>query len=78
MAAKNSITSDGEPSRLLALPLELLQRITDNVSDETLTTFRLTCKAIEAATFDRFAKTVFEERYCCRGHSLLGEPFLAP
>lgn len=65
MAAKNSVTSDGKPSRLLALPLELLQRITDNVSDETLTTFRLTCKAIEAATFDRFAKTFFEERYCC-------------
>jgi len=65
MAANNSNVSDGEPSRLLALPVELLQRITDNVSDEALTTFRLTCKTIEAATFDHFAKVFFEERYCC-------------
>lgn len=64
MAANNSNVSDGEPSHLLALPVELLQRITDKVSNETLTTFRLTCKVIEAATFDRFAKTFFEERYC--------------
>ena len=50
---------------MLALPIELLQRVTDNLSDETLTTFRLTCKAIEATTFDTFAKIYFEERYCC-------------
>lgn len=48
---------------MLALPVELLQRVTDNLGDETLTTFRLTCKAIEAATFDQFAKIFFEERY---------------
>lgn len=65
MAADNSNTNDGEPSRLLALPVELLQRITDKVGDETSTTFRLSRKAIEAATFDHFAKTFFEERYCC-------------
>jgi hypothetical protein len=62
--ANNSTGNDGKPSLLLALPIELLQRISEEVSDETLTTFRLTCKAIEAATFDLFAKIFFEERYC--------------
>lgn len=65
MAANDSNAIDGEPSHLLALPVELLQRITNEISDETLTTFRLTCKAIEAATFDHFAKIFFEERHCC-------------
>ena len=64
MAANNSNINDSEPSHLLALTVELLQRITKYVSDKTLTTFRLTCKAIEAATFDHFAKVFFEERYC--------------
>jgi hypothetical protein len=64
MAANNSNEISDEPSRLLALPVELLQRVTDNLSDETLTTFRLTCKAIEATTFDQFAKIFFEERHC--------------
>jgi hypothetical protein len=50
---------------LLALPVELLQRITDNLSDETIPTFRLACKAIEASTFDTIAKIYFEDRYCC-------------
>jgi hypothetical protein len=65
MAANSSKETTGDPSRLLALPIELLQRIADNVSNETLTTFRLTCKPIEAATFDQFAKIFFEERHCC-------------
>lgn len=65
MAANNSNANDSEPSHLLALPVELLQRITNELGDETLTTFRLTCKAIEAATFDHFAKIFFEERHCC-------------
>ena len=65
MAANNSNANDGEPEHLLALPVELLQRITNELGDETLTNFRLTCKAIEAATFDHFAKIFFEERYCC-------------
>ena len=65
MAANDSNANDGEPSHLLALPVELLQCITNELGDETLTTFRLTCKAIEAATFDHFAKIFFEERHCC-------------
>lgn len=64
MATNNSNEIDNNQSHLLALPVELLQRVTDNLSDETLTAFRLTCKTIEAATFDQFAKVFFEERYC--------------
>jgi hypothetical protein len=67
MAAKNSNGSTNEPpepSLLLALPVELLQRITNELSEETLTAFRLTSKTSEAATFDRFAKIFFEERHC--------------
>lgn len=65
MAAKNSNQTIDDPSLLLALPVELLQRVTDNLSDETLTTFRLTCKTMEAATFDQFAKIFLADRYCC-------------
>jgi len=64
MAIHNTKESDSSSSLLLALPVELLQRVTDNLSDETLTTFRLTCKTIEVATFDQFAKIFFEERHC--------------
>ena len=68
MAANNSTGNDGESSPLLALPIELLQRISGELTDETLTTFRLTCKTVEAVTFDRFAEIFFEERYCCIYH----------
>jgi len=56
--------NDSQPPLLLTLPVELLQRVTKNLNDETLTTFRITCKAIETATFDQFARTFFTERYC--------------
>lgn len=65
MAADNSTESDSMPSLLLTLPMELLQRIIIMLGDETLPTFRLTCKTIEATTFDLFAQIFFEERYCC-------------
>lgn len=55
-------TSD--ESRLLSLPMELLTRITNMLKDESLSTLRLTCKTLEGATFDRFAKT-FSTTYCC-------------
>ena len=55
-------TSD--ESRLLSLPMELLTRITNLLNDETLPTLRLTCKTLEGATFDSFAKT-FSTTYCC-------------
>ena len=55
-------TSD--ESRLLSLPMELLTRITNMLNDESLPTLRITCKTLEGATFDRFAKT-FSTTYCC-------------
>lgn len=51
-----AITNDSD---LLDLPVELLQRITGFLDDEPLTALRLTCKTLEAATFDQFTK-----RYC--------------
>lgn len=53
-----------DDSRLLALPLELLTRITDNLKDESLPSLRLTCKTLEGATFDRFVRT-FQDTHCC-------------
>jgi hypothetical protein len=55
-------TSD--ESKLLSLPMELLTRVTNMLNDESLPTLRLTCKTLEGATFDRFAKT-FSTTYCC-------------
>ena len=53
-----------DESRLLALPLELITRITDSLRDESLPSLRLTCKTLEGATFDRFVK-IFHDIYCC-------------
>lgn len=53
-----------DESRLLALPLELVIRITDNLNDESLPTLRLTCRTLEGVVFDRFTKT-FQDSYCC-------------
>lgn len=64
MAANKSTKNDGKSPHLMAVPVELLQRVANNLSDETLPTFRLTCKAIETATFDQFADTFFKTRYC--------------
>lgn len=53
-----------DESALLALPMELLTRITDALEDESLPSIRLTCKTLEGATFSRFTGT-FSVSYCC-------------
>lgn len=53
-----------DESRLLALPLELLTRVTDNLNDESLPSLRLACKTLEGATFNRFVKTL-QNTTCC-------------
>lgn len=54
-------------SRLLALPKELLQRITVDLDDDhgAILNTRLTCKTLEAAIFDSFAKKFFESHEYC-------------
>lgn len=67
--ATEKVTNGGRnESRLLALPVELLHRVTDSLSDESLPNIRLTCKTFEATTNDRFARAFFESRYCCIYH----------
>lgn len=46
------------------LPTELLQQVASNCSDETLVTLRLTCKKIEAATLDMWAKEYISRLEC--------------
>lgn len=60
----NIANGDDRKSRLLALPIELLHWITDYLHDESLSSLRLSCRAIEAATFDQFATRFFDQRYC--------------
>lgn len=55
-------TQDG--SKLLNLPMELLQKVSELSSSETLITFRLTCKTLDLASFDQFAAAYFEKRTC--------------
>lgn len=50
---------------LLQLPLELLQRIIDLLSDETTIMLRLSCKVLQATTFDVFARVHFTKRKIC-------------
>jgi len=57
-------TNDNTPA-LLTLPVELVGRIADSLTPESLLMFRLTCKALEHSTYDLFAKTFFERRHCC-------------
>jgi hypothetical protein len=60
-----SLQSDD--SFLLALPMELIQRITVQLDDDRHAIFsiRFTCKPLEAAIFDRFADTFFRSRRYC-------------
>lgn len=53
-----------DESRLLGLPMELLQRVTGFVGEETLIQLRLTCKTLDTATFDQFAHCYCENRRC--------------
>lgn len=49
---------------LLGLPVELLQRITGCLDSEPLIALRLTCKTLEAATFDQFIRRHCKVRCC--------------
>lgn len=53
-----------DESGLLALPMELLIRITTFLNSVILTSLRLTCKTLEAATFDQFAAHYCTNRHC--------------
>lgn len=61
--APSTLVSDDQ-SKLLGLPVEVVARITSFVSSETLLPVRLTCKALENITFDRFATEKFAD-VCC-------------
>jgi hypothetical protein len=56
-----------DQSFLLALPMELLDRIAIELEDDhdAVLSTRLTCKTLEAATFDRFAEKSFRSREYC-------------
>ena len=58
------VTNDQTPP-LLALPVELVGRIADSLTPESLLMLRLTCKVLEHSTYDLFSKTFIERRYCC-------------
>lgn len=51
-------------STLLGLPMELLLRITAYITPEALTSARLTCKTLEAATFRHFVHLYCTKRRC--------------
>ena len=51
-------------SYLLALPMEMLQRISSFATSAALLEIRLTCKTISAAAFDEFAKEYLNELHC--------------
>lgn len=51
-------------STLLALPVELVTRITDFLDKEHLLMVRLACKSLDTITFDRFAEEYFAHVYC--------------
>lgn len=51
-------------SPFLALPVELVTRITDLLDKEDLLMIRPTFKALDAITFDRFAEEYFAHVYC--------------
>jgi hypothetical protein len=57
-------STNDKPFRLLDLPPELVARMTSFVNSEGLIATRLTCKALEAITFERFAAENFEHIYC--------------
>jgi hypothetical protein len=64
-AAMMPTTVSDQHCPLLDLPVEMLQRITNNLHrTEALPALRLTCKALDNITFDRFAQT-FEVVNCC-------------
>jgi hypothetical protein len=64
-AATMPIKEGDQHCHLLDLPVEMLQRITNNLHrTQALPALRLTCKALDHVTFDRFAQT-FGTVKCC-------------
>ena len=59
-----SSTAHTDPFRLLDLPVEVVARVIEFINSETLVSVRLTCKALEDITFDRFADEDFAHIYC--------------
>lgn len=58
-------TSSSQDAFLLELPLELMQRTIDLLSDGTIIMLRLSCKVLQATTFDLFAKEYSTKRKIC-------------
>ena len=60
-------TARNEGSFLAALPMELLERITADLDEDchAILNIRLTCKTLEAATFDCFAEKFFASHQFC-------------
>jgi len=56
--------TDADPFRLLDLPVEVVARVTSFVDSEALIPIRLTCKALEDISFNRFAAEYFAHVYC--------------
>lgn len=59
------MATNNQTTPLLALPVELVGRIADSLTPESLLMLRLTCNLLEHLTYDLFSKTFFERRYCC-------------
>jgi hypothetical protein len=52
-------------SALLGLPMEMVQRTTDNTTPEALLQVCPTCKTLDSATLDRFAHEHYGLDFCC-------------
>jgi hypothetical protein len=64
-AATMPTTEGNQHCHLLDLPVEMLQRISNNLHrTQALPALRLTCKALDHVTFDRFAETVDTVKCC--------------
>ena len=63
LAIPSNLTG-ADPSRLLVLPVEVVARVTGFVNSEALILVRLTCKALEDISFNRFAAEPFAH-ICC-------------
>ena len=67
----NSITSPQSDSALARLPVEVLQRVSLSLTTTAFCAVRLTCRKLEQATFDEFARSFFR-----RKQFMLTEPSL--
>ncbi|KAH6660277.1 hypothetical protein BKA67DRAFT_641401 [Truncatella angustata] len=53
---------EGEKSRLLTMPLEILQQIVRHLTTPEYAQLRLTCKHLEASVFNAFSKEFFRKK----------------